>query len=273
MAPAMFIGIGGGTPWRISRFLAILAVVLLAVTPAPARAGDLLIFAAASLQPALAPIVADWRLATGNDAKVTYAGTPTLAKQIELGAPADVFVAADTQWMDYLATKGLIRAGTRFDRIGNGLVLIAPVLSARAEIKLEPGIDLAGILGDGRLAMGDPDSVPAGRYARAALEFLGIWPSLASRIAPVDNVRLALALVARGEAPLGIVYRSDARAEPKVRVLAEFPAKSHPPIVFPMAIVEPAPHPEAKSFIDFLQSDPSLSRFAAAGYDVLPLSN
>lgn len=236
---------------------------------APATSGEVNVFAAASLQPALDPIATAWRVVSGHDARLTYAGTPALAKQIEQGAPADVFISADTEWMGYLEAKGLIREGTRADRIGNRLVLIAPVASARASIELQPGVDLTAVIGDGRLAMGDPASVPAGRYGKAALESLGLWRSVADRLAPTENVRQALAYVARGEAPLGIVYASDARSEPAVRVLAVFPEKSHPPIVYPAAIVASSANPAAAEFLDYVHSESSQRLFAAAGYRMI----
>lgn len=257
---------------RPSAMAAAVIAALLLILPAgrPAAAGDLLVFAAASLQPALDPIMADWRASSGRGVKAAYAGTPILAKQIEQGAPADIFISADIDWMDHLAARGSLRASTRAERIGNRLVLIAPAASARAGVTMAPDLDLVSMLGSGRLAMGDPASVPAGRYAKLALESLGLWPSVAGRIAPVDNVRLALAYVARGEAPLGIVYLSDAKSEPAVRILAEFPRQSHPRIVYPSAILAASESPDARPFLDFLFSETSLKLFTQAGFDILP---
>ena len=200
--------------------LGALAIISLA-TPASAQDKPVLVFAAASLKNALDSIVSAWRKHTGKQATVSYAASSTLAKQIQNGAPADLFISADQDWMDYLQQRKLIDASTRLDLLGNRLVLIA-AKDSNIEATLAPGFSLAQLLGGGRLAMADPNSVPAGKYAKAALTALGVWTSVATHIAAAENVRAALLLVARGEAPLGIVYKTDALAEPAVKTLAAY---------------------------------------------------
>src|SRR5262245_49494158 len=185
-------------------------------------ANDVLVFAAASLKEVLDEIVAAAQPSIDGTIRVSYAASSALARQIEAGAPAHLFISADTEWMDYLAGQNLIQSATRVDLVGNSLVLIAPAAEP-VRLKIEKGFGLAAALGSGRLAVADPAAVPAGKYARAALKSLGVWNSIADRLAPADNVRSALALVARGEAPLGIVYRTDALVEPKVRIVDAFP--------------------------------------------------
>jgi len=188
--------------------------------------------------------VRPWESATGNKAVISYAGSNALARQIEAGAPAALFVSADRDWMSYLDARGLLLPGTRRDLLGNDLVLIAPRDSG-VSLAIEPGFALVPALRGGRLAMANPDAVPAGKYAKAALEFLGAWPTVEGRLARAESVRGALALVARGEAPLGIVYRTDALAEPKVRVVGVFASGTYPEIVYPMAELKgagPAAH-------------------------------
>jgi molybdate transport system substrate-binding protein len=242
--------------------------------PNLAQARPLVIFAAASLKNALDGAAQAWSQGTGVGAgkpapKISYAASNTLAKQIEQGAPADVFFSADTDWMGYLEEKKLIRAGSRFDLLGNRIVLIAPKSSSVA-LALQPGVDLAPALGkDGRIAMGNTDAVPAGRYGKAALEHLGAWVGIKSRSAQAESVRAALALVARGEAPLGIVYATDAAAEPGVRVVATFPAESHPPIVYPLAILRESNHPDAPGLLAFLRGEAAKALFEAQGFTPL----
>ena len=212
------------------------AVLLIIARPATPEARSVLVFAAVSLKGALDEVGALVARRTGVALKASYAATSLLAKQIEEGAPADVFVAADEQWMDYLAERRLIAPASRVDVVGNRLVLIAPADRVPA-LRIAPGFALAAALGaGGRLAVADPANVPAGRYGKAALTALGVWDSVANRIAPTDNVRAALAFVARGEAPLGIVYASDVVAEPGVRVVDTFPGNTHPPIRYPAAL-------------------------------------
>ena len=192
------------------------------------------------------------------------AASSALAKQIEAGAAADVFFAADLQWMDYLDQRKLLRPGSRHDVVRNHLVLIAPA-DSKVDVRIAPGFDLLKALGDGKLATGDPDSVPVGQYAHAALEKLGVWNSVAPRIVRAENVRAALAFVARGEAPLGIVYRTDALADRRVRIVDEFPEDSHPPIVYPIALTTQA-GPAAQRFLDFVTSDAAEPIFRKYGF-------
>jgi molybdate transport system substrate-binding protein len=232
----------------------------------PAAASEpVLVFAAASLKTALDEIAASWAASSGKRATVSYAGSNTLAKQIEAGAPAALFISADLDWMDYLADRGLIRPETRTNLLGNSLVLIAPKDEAKP---VEIGPALAGRLAGGRLAMADVNAVPAGRYGKAALEKLGAWAGLKDRIAQVESVRAALLLVSRGEAPLGIVYRTDAVADPNVAVVATFPPDSHPPIVYPAALTKTA-DPDATALLAFLRSGPARAVVERQGFAVL----
>ncbi|MGH8209559.1 MAG: molybdate ABC transporter substrate-binding protein [Steroidobacteraceae bacterium] len=192
------------------------------------------------------------------------AASSTLAKQIEAGAPADVFFSADLEWMDYLEQRKLLRPGSRREVVLNRLVLIAPT-DSKVSVKIAPGFDLLEALGDGKLATGDPDSVPVGKYAHAALEKLGAWDRISSRIVRTENVRAALAFVARGEAPLGIVYRTDALAEKRVRIVDVFPEDSHPPITYPIALTARA-SPEAQRFVAFVTSDAAEPIFRKYGF-------
>ena len=222
-------------------------------------------FAAASLKDALDDAIAAYWRASGREVKASYAASPTLAKQIEQGAPADLFVSADLDWMDYLDGKGLINRATRGDLLRNSLVLIAPKDSRVGEVTVGPGLDLAGLLGGGRLAVADVGSVPAGKYAKAALASLGVWQGVEGRLAQAENVRAALALVSRGEAPLGIVYRTDAVSDRRVRVVGTFPAGSHPPIVYPAALTATA-RPGAGAFLAFLRGPEAAAAFARQGF-------
>jgi molybdate transport system substrate-binding protein len=224
----------------------------------------LLVFAASSLTDALQEIGAAYARDTGQPAKFSFAASAVVARQIESGARADVFVSADVEWMDYLAKRGLIDASTRRDVAGNRLVLVAPADST-VRLTIAPGFALAAALGNGRLATGDPDYVPAGRYARSALMALGAWDSVASRLARTDNVRSALAFVARGEAPLGIVYRTDALIESRVRIVDLFPESSHPPIAYPAAAIRNAA-PGAARFVEFLGGSTGRAIFARYGF-------
>lgn len=246
--------------------VALLAAALAA--PAIAREdGPLVVFAASSLTEALGGVAEAFAAEGGPPLRVSLASSATLARQIEAGARVDVFVSADARWMDYLAERDLIEPGTRRDLLGNELVLIAPA-DAALRIDIRPGFDLAGALGNGRLAMGDPAYVPAGRYAEAALRSLGAWAQVAARLLPAENVRVALAYVARGEAPLGVVYATDARIEPRVRVAGVFAADTHPPIVYPVALVRGA-QPAAKVFLAFLASARAAAVLRALGFRVL----
>jgi molybdate transport system substrate-binding protein len=240
--------------------------VLLAAAPV-AVAQDVTVFAAASLKTALDAINAAWTADAGKQATISYAASSALAKQIEEGAPADVFISADLDWMAYLSERKLIKPDTEIRLLGNRIALIAPADST-ATTEIAPGFDLAGLLGDGRLAMANVDAVPAGRYGKAALESLGVWDSVAGRVAQAENVRAALALVATGEAPLGIVYATDAAADPTVKIVATFPETTHPPIVYPAAETAQA-GPDAGAFLAWLQTARAREIFEAQGFTVL----
>jgi len=242
----------------------------IAMAPVGAWAQDgMVIFAAASLKNALDEIATAWSKETGKPMpKISYAASSALAKQMEQGAPADLFISADTDWMDYVDKKDLIRKDTRFNLLGNKIVLIAPKEST-TRIDVKQGFDLAKALGGGKLAMANVDAVPAGKYGKAALEKLGAWDGVKGNIAQAENVRAALLLVARGEAPLGIVYSTDAAAEPNVKIVGEFPADSHPPIIYPAALTKDAKSPDAKAFLDLLKSNKARPAFEKQGFTVL----
>jgi molybdate transport system substrate-binding protein len=246
------------------------AAILCLAVALPARAAEVLVFAAASLQPALDEIDRGYREhVPGTEVKVSYAASGTLAKQIENGAPASLFISADTDWMDDLAKKDLIVPATRADLLGNALVLVAPKGNVQPVV-LKQGVDLLPILGpDGRLAIGDPQFVPAGKYAQASLTALGAWPAVQSRLALADNVRAALALVERGEAPLGIVYRTDAISDSGVSVVGEFPADSHPPITYPAAILKANASPDALAYLAWLRGSEAAAVFQKRGFSML----
>jgi molybdate transport system substrate-binding protein len=260
---------------RVRRLAAVCLSLTLVVWGRPAaaaekpadNAGPVIVFAAASLTNALQDVGDEFTKSTGIAVKFSFAASSALARQIESGAPADVFVSADVDWMDYLQTRKLIQPGTRRELLGNQLVLIAPTDST-VHLKLGPHAALAAALGNGRLATGDPDSVPVGRYARAALTQLGIWDSVASRIVGAENVRAALALVARGEVPLGIVYRTDALVESSVRIVDEFPADSHPPITYPVALPKGAKS-SAAPFATYLATPAADAIFTKYGFTPL----
>ena len=233
--------------------------------PAAAQSAGPTVFAAASMKTALDEVVVAWRAKTGRAVTVSYASAGALAKQIDQGAPADLFISADLDWMNFLAERKLIRPETRTDLVANALVLIAPSGAAPA-VDIAPGFPLAAAIGDGRLATGDVRSVPVGRYAKAALTSLGVWAEVEPKIAGTENVRVALTLVARGEAKFGIVYATDAKSEPKVAVVGVFPETSHPPIVYPAAITRDATSTEAAAFLDFLKGPEAAKIFAAQGF-------
>jgi len=245
----------------------VLAALFLAGAPALA-ADSLVVFAAASLTDSLQKVTDAYTKSTGGEVKLSFASSSALAKQIENGAPADVFISADQEWMDYVAQKDLIRKESRSDLLGNRLVLIAATDST-VTLKLAPRAPLLAALGSqGRLATGEPSSVPAGKYAKAALTSLGLWADVEARLAPAENVRVALSYVARGEAPLGIVYATDAAAEPKVRVVDVFAESTHPPITYPVAVTKTA-GAAAAGYREFLQSAAAASIFTQAGFTVL----
>ena len=225
-------------------------------------------FAAASTATALDRAAAGFERETGVAVAISYAGSSALARQIDAGAPADVALLASTAWMDWLAERGRVAPAMRLDLLGNELVLIAPAADARATVEPAPGLDLAAMLGEGRLAVAMVDAVPAGLYAKAALEWLGAWDAIERRAVQADNARAALALVANGAASLGVVYATDAAAEPRVAVLGTFPAEAHPPIVYPIAAIEGGRIEAARAFIDHLRG-PAAPAFEAEGFHVL----
>jgi molybdate transport system substrate-binding protein len=236
--------------------------LILATFGCAASAQSLTIFAAASLGNALEEVAAT----RAPRPVISYGASSALARQIENGAPADVFISADLDWMDYVEKKGLLAAGTRKNLLGNRLVLIAP---AKQPVRLQPapGFPILKALGKDRIALANPDSVPAGKYAKAAFEKLGVWDRLASRVAAADNVRAALALVARGETPLGVVYQTDANAEPGVMVAGVFPPGSHPQIVYPVAALKTA-KPGAGAFLELLAGPRARAIFEKHGFTV-----
>jgi molybdate transport system substrate-binding protein len=246
------------------------AVLILAAGTAPAAAQgrDVLVFAAASLKNALDEISAQWQRESGKKAAISYAASNTLIKQIEQGAPADIFISADLDWMDYGQQKGLIKPDTRSNLLGNRLVLVAPK-DSNISANIQPGFDLAALLKGGRLAMGNVDAVPAGKYGKAALEKLGAWDGVKDRIAQAESVRAALLLVARGEAPLGIVYQTDAASDPTVKIVGTFPENTHPPIIYPVALTKDATGAEALAFLNFLRSAVARAAFERQGFTVL----
>ncbi|MDA0962894.1 MAG: molybdate ABC transporter substrate-binding protein [Proteobacteria bacterium] len=245
----------------------IAALAGLALAPMTAAAEDITVFAAASMANALMDIEAGFEAATGHDLVVSLAGSSALARQIQQGAPADIFISASADWMDLIEAEGLIEPGTRFDLLGNSIVLVA--FGDAQPVEIGPDLDLSGLLGDGRLAMALVDSVPAGIYGKAALESLGLWDRVEAQVAQADNVRAALAFVATGEAPYGIVYATDAAAAENVTILGTFPADSHPPIVYPLADLANRDTPGAAAFLDYLRSPEARAAFARQGFTML----
>jgi len=249
------------------------ALVALPLSAAAARADDIVVFAAASLKNALDEVAATYKVETGKSVAINYAASSALAKQIEQAAPADIFFSADLDWMNYLQDRDLIRKETCRTLLGNRLVLVAP-RGSMATISLGPGAKLADLLGaDGKLAMANVDSVPAGKYGKAALTKLGMWDAVAARVVQADNVRAALAFVARGEAPVGVVYQTDANAEPAVKVIGTFPEDSHPPVLYPVALTSSSKNPDAKAFLDFIQSDRAKAAYEKQGFTFAPPSS
>ena len=238
------------------------------VGPAAAQSRDPLVFAAASLKNALDEIAADWHRETGKKAAISYAASNTLIKQIEAGAPADIFISADLDWMDYGEQKNLIKPETRSNLLGNRLVLIAPK-DANISVSIAPGFDLAAALKGGRLAMGNVAAVPAGKYGKAALEKLGAWEGVKDKIAQAETVRAALVLVSRGEAPLGIVYQTDAASDPNVKIVGTFPENTHPPIIYPIALTRDSSNPDAAALLAYLRSAKARPAFERQGFTVL----
>jgi molybdate transport system substrate-binding protein len=252
------------------RFTLIGILLLAMLAPkAWAQTQPLTVYAASSLTTVLGEWGVAYTQATGTPVKFSFASSATLARQIEAGAPADLFISADTDWMNYIAQRGLIRPETRRDLWSNRLALVAPAAS-KMTLKIAPNMPMAAKLGRrGRLAMADPDYVPAGRYGRAALISLGVWPSVERRLVRADNVRGALTFVARGETPLGIVYETDAREEPKVRLVGLFPLGSHPPIRYPAAITAHSRHAKSEDFLRSLSSPKARALFERAGFTAI----
>src|SRR5215467_6164923 len=253
--------------FRATTVALLVALTVLGSMPA-ASAAEIVVFAAASLKEALDDAAHVYEKQSGDIVKISYAASSTLAKQIESGAPADVFTSADLDWMDYLQQRNLIKTPTRRNLLGNRLVIVAPK-DSDLKLGIKPGFDLAGALKGGRLAMADPDSVPAGKYGKAALEKLGVWNAVKAAVAPSENVRAALLLVSRREAPLGIVYATDAAADPGVKIAGVFPEDTHPPIVYPVALTAESKTPNAARLLQFLTSPAARPIFEKRGFTVL----
>lgn len=255
-------------PGMLNRRRLLLAAAGLAAPRLALAASPLTVFAAASLQESLTAASEAWTRAGRAPARLSFGASSALARQIEKGAPADLFLSADLEWMDWLAERRLIVAASRRNLLSNQLVLIAPAAS-KTTLKVGKGMPLARALGEGRLAVADTAAVPAGKYAKASLTALGVWNSVSDKLLPGENVRAALAYVSRGEAPLGIVYATDARADPKVRVVGTLPAASHPPIVYPGAVLAASRNGAAGGFLGFLQGPEASAVFRKYGFGVL----
>jgi molybdate transport system substrate-binding protein len=259
--------------WRTAlKYASILIALLLAFAALPGRSAAqdqrIIVFAAASLKDALDEVNAAYKQAKGVDVTTSYAGSGALIKQIEQGAPAQVFISADLESMYYGFAKKAVQEKSRVNLLGNRLVLIAAADSKQGGITIGKDTDIATLAGNGRIATGDVKAVPVGRYAQIALDKLGQWKAVEPKLAQVENVRLAMSLVARGEAPLGIVYETDARVEPKVKVIGAFPMDSYPKIIYPAALTTAA-KPGAAAYLDFLQSAPARAIFEKRGFTVL----
>ena len=264
--------LGGTISSMVTRRLATYAVLFAALlaglapaAPAFAQQRAPVVLAAASLQESLSAVADAWARHGHPRPVISFAASSALARQVEAGAPADLFISADEDWMNYLAQRKLLRAGSRLSLLTNDIVVIAPAAS-RVRLTAAPRFALAEALGSGRLAMADPDAVPAGKYGREALTRLGVWPQVQGKVARAENVRAALALVARGEAPLGIVFATDARASPAVRVVSTFPANSHAPVSYPVAGLATATNPEGESFRRFLLTGEAKAIFRRFGF-------
>ena len=253
----------------LRRFLLGFAGLVLALTTQSQAQETVIVFAAASLKDALDNAAGQFTENTRVQVHTSYAASSALVRQIEQGAPADLFASADLDWMDYLVGRKLIRANTRVNLLGNTLVVIAAKDSPISGLTLDAAAILAALGADGRLATGEVKSVPVGKYAKAAMDKLRIWPELAGRMAMTENVRAALILVARGEAPLGIVYASDAKADPRVKVVATFPADSHPPILYPFALTAASKSNAAAKLLDFLKGANARGFFEQQGFTFL----
>jgi molybdate transport system substrate-binding protein len=251
--------------------LKLLAFILLALLAAPnplSAQETLTVFAAASMKNALDDVDAAFMQKTGIKVAASYAASSALMKQIEAGAPADIFVSADLDWMDYGARKSVIKDDTRIDLLGNRLVLIAPKDSKISNLTIAPGVDFAALAGEGRVVTGEVRAVPVGRYAKAALQKLGLWQQVGPKLAMTENVRAALVLVGRGEAPLGIVYETDAKVDPRVKIIGVFPDDSYPPIIYPAAATMQA-KPAAADYLGFLTSSVARAIFERYGFSFL----
>jgi molybdate transport system substrate-binding protein len=248
-----------------------LTAMLMAAVPAAHADDKLTVFAAASLKDALDAVNKACEKKVGEAANISYAASSALAKQIEGGAPADVFVSADLDWMKYLSDKKLTKPETEVQLLGNQIVLVAPK-DSKVKTKIEKGFDLAKLLGDGKLAMGDFKAVPAGKYGKAALESLGVWSSVEGKVAQAENVRAALKLVSTGEAPLGIVYSTDAKADKTVKVVGTFPEDSHPPIIYPIAQTADSKDKDTPAFLKCVESPAAAEIFKEQGFTVLKKS-
>ena len=250
---------------RLSRAAVVLALVLMPAITATARADSITVFAAASLKNAMDDAAQAFKAKTGTEVRTSYAGSSALAKQIENGAPADLFASADTDWMDDLAKKNLVQPATRVDLLGNDLVVVAPAASPLGALELTPAaFDKA--VGDGKWTTGAVNAVPVGIYAKAALTKLGLWTGAEGKLAQTPDVRTALSFVARGEAPLGIVYKTDANAEKAVKVVAVFPPDSHPPIIYPFALTALAKGTAPAEFLAFLTGPEARPFFEKQGF-------
>jgi molybdate transport system substrate-binding protein len=254
---------------RLAGFFLAFAILFGSIAqPALAQDKTLTVFAAASMKNALDDIDAAYTAKTGVKVVASYAASSTLAKQIEQGAPADIFLSADTDWMDYATSKKNINEPTRVNLLGNSIVLIAPRVSKIDNVAIGPGFDLATLAGDGKIATGDVKAVPVGKYAKAALEKLGAWQAAEPKFAMAESVRAALTLVARGEAALGIVYSTDAKVEPGVKVVGTFPADSHPAIIYPVAATTTA-KAEASDYLAYLRSSAAKTVLEKYGFTYL----
>jgi molybdate transport system substrate-binding protein len=254
----------------LTRRATLLALALTAALAAPgvASAAEITVFAASSLKTALDKIAADWEKSTGNKVAISYDSSAKLARQIQQGAPADLFISASKEWMDTLADAKLIKPESRKTILGNTLILVAADKTA-GKVDITTGFDLAGLIGDSKLAMGLVDSVPAGQYGKEALQTLGVWDAVSGKVVQAENVRAALKLVDLGEAAYGIVYASDAVFDDKVAVVGTFPQDSHTPIIYPAAVTASSTAAEAQAFLDDLSSGAAGAIFAAQGFLVL----
>ncbi|HEY3919751.1 MAG TPA: molybdate ABC transporter substrate-binding protein [Stellaceae bacterium] len=244
-----------------------LAFGLTVLAPA-AFADDVLVFAAASLKNALDDAIAGFAKSGGGTVKASYAASSALAKQIDAGAPADIFISADPDWMNNVQKNNAIKTDTRFDFLSNVLVLVEPA-DSNMQVDIKPGFPLASMLGSNKLAMADPDAVPAGKYGKAALQKLGVWDAVESKVARAEDVRAALLFVDRKEAPFGVVYQTDAAADTGVKIAAVFPADTYPPIIYPAAITASSKNPEAVKFLAYIHSDAAKPFFTKQGFTIL----